>query len=379
MNPLLDAIAPSLIRALNAKKRPGDIDLGLGEPTLRPEVAPFEAATAWVAENGCPYSPNAGLSALRQAIASHYAYPGLDHPENVCVTVGSQEALYLAVKALCDPAADEVLIVGPGYPAYPKIAQLEGVAARLVELPAETGFAPDAARVLEAVGPRTRLVIMASPANPTGRVWPRAELEKLAAGLLAREGPPVHVLFDEVYRELVYTDSPFTSLAELYPHTLVANSLSKSNALTGLRLGWLMAPRALLPAIVKAHQFINTAASTFSQRVALALFETPGALSAHQMHYRARRDTAIALIGAEGLLLVEPEGAFYVMVRLPDAWAADSVAVAYRVLEEARVVTVPGAAFGAEGWLRLSWVADPAVFAEGVRRLANFLAADGTR
>lgn len=379
MNPLLDAIAPSLIRALNAKKRPGDIDLGLGEPTLRPDMAPFEAATAWVAEHGCPYTPNAGTLGLRSAIASHYAYPGLDHADNVCVTVGSQEALYLAVKALCDPAADEVLVVGPGYPAYPKIAQLEGVATRAVDLSAETGFAPDAERVLAAVGARTRLIIMASPANPTGRVWPRAELEKLAAGLSARSGAPVYVLADEVYRELVYTDAPYTSLAELYPHTLVANSLSKSNALTGLRLGWLMAPKALVPAIVKAHQFINTSASTFSQQVALAIFKTPGALQAHQGHYRARRDAVTALLAHHGLRFVAPEGAFYVMVALPGALAADSVAVAYRLLEEAHVVTVPGAAFGAEGWIRLSWVAEEAAFTEGVTRLAAFFEAAGAR
>ena len=133
MNPQLTEIAPSLIRALNAKKRPGDIDLGLGEPTLRPSMAPFEAATEWVREHGCPYTPNAGTLALRNTIATHYAYPGLDHADNICVTVGSQEALYLAVKALCDPATDEVLVVGPSYPAYPKIAQMEGVAVRTVD------------------------------------------------------------------------------------------------------------------------------------------------------------------------------------------------------------------------------------------------------
>lgn len=375
MNPLLDSIAPSLIRALNAKKRPGDIDLGLGEPTLRPDMAPFEAATAWVRDHGCPYSPNAGFLGLRHAIAGHYAYPGLDHADNVCVTVGSQEALYLAVKALCDPASDEVLVVGPGYPAYPKLVQMEGVAVRTVDLPAETGFAPDAARVLEAVGPATRLVILASPANPTGRVWPKSELEALAAGLLAREGRPVYLLADEVYRELVYTEAPYTSLAEVYPHTLVANSLSKSNALTGLRLGWLMAPASVMPTIVKAHQFINTAASTYSQQVALAVFQTPGMLQAHRAHYQAKRDLVTSALTERGFVFVAPEGAFYVMVRLPGE-DVDSVAIAYRLLEEAHVVTVPGAAFGAEGWVRLSWVAEDATFVEGLDRLQAFFEAN---
>ncbi|MFP5502130.1 MAG: pyridoxal phosphate-dependent aminotransferase, partial [Candidatus Sericytochromatia bacterium] len=292
MNPILSEIPPSLIRALNAKKRPGDIDLGLGEPVLRPEAAPFEAAMAWVREHGCPYTANAGFGDLREAIARHYRYPGLESAGNVCVTVGSQEALYLAVKALLDPAADEVLIVTPAYPAYAKICQMEGVAHRLVSLDPAEGFRPDAERVLAGIGPATRLVLLASPANPTGRVWEAAELKKLADGL-AKLPQRVYVLVDEVYRELTYTESPYASLAQYHPHSLVANSLSKSHALTGLRLGWLMAPEALMPGIVKVHQFVNTAASTFSQQVALAVFQDPASLGAHQAIYRRKRERLI--------------------------------------------------------------------------------------
>jgi aspartate/methionine/tyrosine aminotransferase len=374
MNPILAEIPPSLIRALNAKKRAGDIDLGLGEPTIKPSMAPFERALGWVAEHGCPYTANAGLTALREAIARHYAYPGLDLAENVCVTVGSQEALYLAVKALLAPGKDEVLIVEPGYPAYAKICQMEGVASRSVCLSPETGFAPDAAAVLAALSPATRLVLLASPANPTGRVWPRAELAKLAEGLLARGGDPIYVLVDEVYRELVFTDEPYTSLAELYPHTLIANSLSKSNALTGLRVGWLMAPAQAMPAIIKVHQFVNTAASTYSQQVALAVFETPGTLGEHRAHYAAKLELLTRELERNGLAYVRPEGAFYCMVKLPASLAADSLEAALRVLEEAHVVTIPGAAFGAEGYVRLSWVAEDAALVEGLQRLSRFLA-----
>lgn len=364
MNPLLADIPPSLIRALNAKKRQGDIDLGLGEPVAKPEVAPFEAATRWVAEHGCPYTPNAGALELRRAIAEHYSYPHLASPENVCVTVGSQEALYLAIKALCDPACDEVLVVAPAYPAYAKICQMEGVNVRFCHLDAARGFAPDAERVLASLTPATRLVLLASPANPTGRVWPKAELEKLAAGL----GEGVYVLVDEVYRELVYTEEPYTSLASLYPRTLVANSLSKSHALTGLRLGWLMAPGELMGAIVKVHQFINTAASTYSQRVAVEVFRQ--GFAGQRAHYAAKREHLLAALAWHGFDFVAPEGAFYVMVAID---SGDSVAVAHRALEAAHVVTVPGAAFEAEGYLRLSWVADAALLDEGLSRLAAFL------
>jgi aminotransferase len=340
-------------------------------------MIPFEEAQGWVAAHGCPYSPNAGFNALREAIAKHYAYKGLGALENVCVTVGSQEALYVAIKALLDPAADEVLIVSPSYPAYPKICRMEGIAFSLVPLSPETGFAPDAEAVLSALSPQTRLVLLASPANPTGRVWPRAELEKLAAGLLATQGPAIYVLMDEVYRELNYgTETPF-SLSDVYKHTLVANSLSKSHALTGLRLGWLMAPETLMPDIIKVHQFVNTAASTFSQQVALSVFRHWDALGSHRKHYFSKREALLPMLDRHALAYVAPEGAFYCMIQLPEHLAPDSTAAAYRLLEDFRVVTVPGAAFDAEGWLRVSWVSENKVLDEGLGRIATFF--DSTR
>lgn len=276
MNPALAGIAPSIIRALNARKRPGDVDLGLGEPTLRPDPRFFEAATEWVRANGCPYTPNAGFAELRAAIAAYHGFPDRGAAENVCITNGSEEAIYLALKAVLDPARDEVLVVEPCYLAYPKLCALEGIRHRTVGLDPEDGFRPDAARVLDALGPRTRMVVLCSPTNPTGRVWPEAELAALAAGLAARPGPPVWVLSDEVYRELYYTPAPPVSIGSLWPHALVAGSLSKSNALTGLRLGWLVGPAEAVAAATKVHQLVNTAASTFSQVVAREVFaDTP--------------------------------------------------------------------------------------------------------
>src|SRR5215217_4248996 len=132
MNPRLAGIAPSLIRAINARKRDGDIDLCMGEPTLRPDIAPFEAALDVVRREGLPYTPNAGLPELRELIARYHAFPGLAAAANVCVTIGSEEALYLAIKTVLDPARDEALIVEPSYLAYPKLCALEGIRHRAV-------------------------------------------------------------------------------------------------------------------------------------------------------------------------------------------------------------------------------------------------------
>lgn len=372
MNPALAAIAPSLIRALHARKQPGDIDFSLGEPTLRPEVAPFEEALAWVRAHGCPYAPNAGTLELREAIAAYLGAPGAAH---VCVTVGSEEAIYLALKTLLDPARDEVLLVAPAYLAYAKLCALEGVARRGVALDAAEGFAPRAETVLAALGPRTRLIVLASPCNPTGRIWPEAELRALADGLANRAGEPVWVLADEVYRELYYTPEPPISMAALYPHTLVAGSLSKSNALTGLRLGWLAGPPEVIAQAIKVHALVNTAVSTLSERVALAVFRRDGALAAHRPVYAERRAVLLEALERARIPFVPPEGAFYALLRLPDALAGDSLAAAERLIERTRVIAVPGSAFGAsaEGWLRISWVAEPDVLREGIERIGAFL------
>ncbi|HEX8695819.1 MAG TPA: pyridoxal phosphate-dependent aminotransferase [Longimicrobium sp.] len=374
MNPLLAGIAPSLIRAIAARKRPGDVDLGMGEPTLRPDLAPFEAALERVRAEGIPYTPNAGLPELREAVAGYFAFPGKTAGTNVCVTIGSEEALYLVVKTLLDPARDEALVVEPCYLAYPKLCALEGVRHRTAALDPADGFRPRADAVLGALGPDTRLVILNTPCNPTGRVWPEEELRRLADGLAERPGPPVHVLADEVYRELYYLPHRPPSIAELYPHSLVVGSLSKSNALTGLRLGWLVAEAEPVAAAVKVHQIVNTAASTFANHVALEIFARPESLAAHRPLYAARRAQLVDLLDRHDIRHAPIEGAFYCFVRLPEKLAGDSLAAAERLLEEHRVVTVPGIAFGegGEGWLRLSWVAEPDALAAGIERIAEF-------
>lgn len=374
MNPVLDGIAPSIIRAINARKRPGDIDLGLGEPTLRPDPRPFDAATAWVRTHGLPYTANAGMAELRARVAAYVGLPDRGAADNAVLTVGSEEALYLALKAAIDPARDEVLIVEPCYLAYPKLCALEGIRHRMVALDAADDFRPSAARVLDALGPDTRMVVLNSPNNPTGRVWPEAELRALADGLAARPGEPVRVLSDEVYRELYFTPDAPVSIGALWPHALVAGSLSKSNALTGLRLGWLVGDAKTVAAATKVHQLVNTAASTFSQVVAMDIFADGANLAAHRTHYAERRALLAGWLDEHGLTYAPVEGAFYCMVRLPERWAADSLGAAEALLERHRVLATPGIAFGdsGEGWMRLSWVAEPDALRTGIERIAAF-------
>ena len=370
MNPRLATIAPSLIRALNSKKTPTSIDLGLGEPTLLPQHRFLAAATTWVETNGLKYTLNAGNAELRELIARRYAYPAMHEARNVCITTGSQEAMYAAIKTLLDPGKDEVLVVEPAYPAYGKIAELEGIAVRTAGMPASKLFAYDAQAILAAVTPATRLIVIGTPSNPTGRVIDRANAKALADGLLARGGEPVWILEDELYRELTYVEDA-GSIGSIYPYTIALNGLSKSNALTGLRIGWVISPAPLCEEIAKVHAWMTSAASTFGQQVALGIFREPGALAEQAPWYRAQRASILEAAKASGLTYLEPDGAFYLCVKIP--LPVDSVTFAHRMIDAYDVVTIPGSTFGPtlEGWLRLSFNAPVDVFGEGLARIAS--------
>ncbi len=373
MNPRVLEIAPSLIREVSAKKKSSSIDLGLGEPSLLPNPDHFEAAMRSVAQRGVKYTANAGDAALREAIARHYAYPNMDGARSVCVTVGSQEAMYVTIKTLLDPGRDELLIVEPCFPSYRKMAALEGVTVQSVAMREEEDFAFDAERIAGAVGERTRAVVICSPCNPTARVVSPATAERLARALERRGGEPVWVIHDEIYREQTFIDEA-ADFAKIYPHTIATNSLSKSNALTGLRIGWILGPREFVAQAIKVHAWATSCADTFGQRVALRVFETPGALQEHAPWYRERRRELLTALRESGLRYIAPEGTFYACVRLPHG--VRSLEAANELIERYDVVAIPGIAFGEsmEGWLRLSWVSSPDRVATGLQRIAEYCA-----
>jgi len=355
-----------MIRALNAKRNAASIDLGLGEPTLTPDAAPFEAATRWVAEHGCRYTPNIGDPELRAVIAEHYRFPQLRAADNVCITTGSQEAVYCAIKTLLDPARDELLVVEPAFGVYVKIAQVEGIAFRTVSMNPADGFAFDAEKIVAAVGPKTRMIVVCSPCNPTGRTISREAVAYVAKALGERPGPPVYVLHDEIYREQVYRDD-VGWFAEVYPQTIVVNSLSKSNSLTGLRLGWVIGPADVMPEIAKMHAWTTSCASTFAQRVALELFKRD-AIAAHRAWYREQRAAVLAIAREAGLTFIEPDGAFYLAVHV----GGDSLRFALDLIERCNVIAIPGVIFGEafEGWLRTSFVGSHEAIRRGYEAIA---------
>jgi aspartate/methionine/tyrosine aminotransferase len=368
----LRGIQKSMIRQVFDRAKPGSINLGLGEPDLpTPEVVRRAAVRVIEGEqNG--YTSHAGLPALREQVAAEY--PQLDAtPDGVIITAGSQEALYLALLTLVDEG-DEVLLPDPGFVAYPTIVRMAGGTPAFYQLPAADGFAFDAESFRRSLTPRTKVVVLISPSNPTGRVLTREDFGAMAGAL---RGTDAYVVSDEIYRELYYAEERPASASEFCPErTVVVSGLSKSMSMTGWRLGWLCGGDAdVVKSALVLHGYVTTCASTVSQKAALAAWteEAEGARAEARRIFRGRRDHLLSLLSGElGLRAVAPDGAFYTMVDVRDY--GDSMRVAETFLEHG-VITVPGAAFGAEGegFLRVSFCADLPVIAEGVRRMKGAL------
>jgi len=366
----LRGIEKSPIRQLFDRAPPGSINLGLGEPDLPTPDVIRRAAARVVVEEQNGYTTHAGLPALRERVASDYEHLGAT-PERIIITAGSQEALYIALMSLVD-VGDEVLIPDPGFVAYPTIVRMAGGQPVFYRMPAARDFAFDVDDFKQQLSPRTKVVVCISPSNPTGRTLSEDELSSMANAL---EGTGILVLSDEIYRELYYTETKPASIADYYPQTIIISGLSKSLSMAGWRIGWLFAEDSAVRGALILHGYVTTCASTVSQKAALAAWtnEAEEARRAARLTFRERRDHLMKLLAEEaGLEAVRPDGAFYVMVKT--GGIASSMEVAEAALSKG-VITVPGSAFGGEGegFLRLSFCANHAVLAEGVRRLSSAL------
>ena len=361
-----------MIRKISDRAKPGSISLGLGEPDLpTPEVIVREAVRV-IQEEQNGYTLQAGLPALRELIASDYPRLKLNS-DQIIVTAGSQEALYLALMTLIEPG-DEVLIPNPGFLPYPTITRMAGGQPVSYRMPAKNDFSFDLDEFKKSITPRTKVVICTSPSNPTGRALTRDNLQRMAEAVEA-SGSGAFILSDEIYRELYYTPERPASIFEFYPRTIVINGLSKSMRMTGWRIGWILGDEAVIRSAFVLHGYVTTCASSISQKAALAAWTDEAAASREE--YRAifhrRRDHLLARLRNElGLHCVTPDGAFYTMAEIGDY--GNSLEVAEAGLEHG-VVTIPGSAFGSEseGFLRISFCADEPKLSEGVRRLGAAL------
>jgi len=384
------AVAPSATLAVDAAAKALQaagqhvIGFGAGEPDFPTPEAIVRAAQAACADPAYHhYSPTAGLPALRAAIAAKTLRDSklAVEPAQVLVTNGGKQAVANAFSVLCDPG-DEVLIPAPYWTTYPESVALAGGVPVAVGSDESSGFRVSVDDLEAAVTDRTKVLLFVSPSNPTGAVYPRAEIEAIGRWALSRG---LWVLTDEIYEHLVYGSAEHHSMPVVVPELrdscLVVNGVAKTYAMTGWRVGWLIGPPDAIAAAtnIQSHQTSNVA--NVSQAAALcAVSGDLSAVGAMKVAFDRRRETIVGMLNEiDGIECIEPEGAFYAFPSVKGLLGKDiggrrsatSAELADLCITEAKVAVVPGEAFGAPGYFRMSYALGDEDLAEGVRRLAT--------
>lgn len=359
------------IRRMFEAAPPGAVNLGLGEPDFEPPAVVIQALIRAVRHKMNHYGPSAGLTALREKVAERYQDIDPDvGRENVVITVGGSEGLMACALALYDPG-DEVLVPDPGFVLYAPHARIAGATPIPYSLVEEQRFLPDLDELEHRVTPRTRAIVVNSPANPTGSVFPKGTVERLIA---FADRHDLTIISDEVYDEMVY-DGHHVSFAGKGDRVVVVNSFSKMFALTGWRLGFLVAPRSLAVEINKVHYHMIACPSTPAQMAVLAGLDVlREATAPMRAEFRARRELIVRELNAiPGLRCVPPAGAFYAFPRF--AWPITAYVVAGDLLKRGLIAT-PGDAFGHLGarHLRLSFAASRPNLKRGLAILREYAA-----
>jgi aspartate aminotransferase len=374
-------LTPSLTLSIDSKAKAmkaEGIDVcgfGAGEPDFdTPEhikAAAIEALQAGFTK----YTPSAGIPELRAAIAEKLAADnGLTYRAGqVIVSNGAKHACYNAILATCQPG-DEVIIPAPYWVSYPDMVRLVGAEPVIVPTMERNNWKMRPEDFQNAMTPRTKMLIMNSPCNPTGSVYTREELEAIVE---VASGEDIYILSDEIYEKLVYDDAKHVSIASLskeaYDLTITVNGFSKSYAMTGWRLGYLAAPEAVAKAVDSIQSHTTANPSSFSQRGALAALKgDQQPVADMREEFDMRRNYMIdRLSKIPNVTAVKPQGAFYVLLNVSQL-GLTSQNFADRLLSKANVAVVPGAAFGDDRTIRLSYATSIDIIKKGLDRLQDF-------
>ncbi len=353
------------------------ISLGIGEPDFHTPWRIREAAIYGLERGHTGYTSNLGLPKLRERIAQYvqkHFHVGYDPATEIIVTVGVSEAIDLALRALLNPG-DEVLYHEPCYVSYsPSVVLAHGVPVAVPTF-AKDNFRMTAEELAKLITPRSKVLMMNFPCNPTGATQTREELEKIAALCVKHD---LVVLTDEIYSELTYDGGKHVSIAAL-PHmrerTVFLHGFSKAFAMTGFRVGYACAPPALTEAMMKVHQYAILCANTMAQDAAIEALESgEGDVAMMRKEYEARRNFIVRSLNDMGLPCFKPLGAFYVF---PDirSTGLTSKEFSLRLLQEKKVACVPGPAFGVsgEGHVRCSYATSLEKIKIAMERMAEFV------
>lgn len=378
----VDRISPSMTLAISSRAKAlkaagvNVCDFSTGEPDFITPAPMRQAAKDALDAGQTKYTPTAGLPELRARIAEKLQREN-DLPytsDQVLVTTGGKQALFNVLLALLD-AGDECLIPTPAWVSYPEMVKLSGATPRFLPTDESNDFKITPRQLSAAITPRTRALILNTPANPTGTIYTREELAALAEVIVAHD---LVVIADEIYEKLTYDGYQHVSLGSLgssiFRHTITCNGFSKAYAATGWRLGYVAGPREVIQAAAAIQSHSTSGANTFAQHGALAAFEgLEGTIETMRATFQARRNLVLAELRAiPGISCTTPHGAFYVFPNIR-ATGLDSMSFCERLLETMHVATVPGRAFGSDTNIRISYATDTETLKEGLRRIRRFV------
>ncbi|HHU81498.1 MAG TPA: pyridoxal phosphate-dependent aminotransferase [Firmicutes bacterium] len=362
------------------------IGFGAGEPDFDTPAVIKELAIRALKEGRTKYTPASGITQLKEAVCHKYRREqGLEYrPEEVIVCCGAKHALYNVFQVICGPG-DEVLLPSPYWVSYYEQIRLAGAEPVLLATGCDEGFKISPRLLAKGITPRTKVLVLNSPNNPTGAVYSREELAALAGVILSHE---MLVISDEIYEEINYTGLPNTSIAALGPEiknrTVIVNGLSKTFAMTGWRIGYALGDREIIQAMSALQSHSTSNPTTFCQVAATATLLDPPREAVQMMvaEFKKRRDYMVQRVKAmPGLDCLNPEGAFYVFVNMASL-AGRRIAgriiqngddLAQLFLEKIKVAVVPGSGFGAPSYFRLSYALGFEQIREGLDRIEELL------
>jgi len=379
-------VSPSPTLAIDAKAKAmmaagEDVcSFAAGEPDFDTPGFIKDAAIAALKAGKTKYAPTPGIEPLRAAVAGRYAaeYGYKIAPSQVVVSPGGKFSCYLGILAVCNPG-DEAIIPAPYWVSYPEMVKLAGAVPRFVLCDDQSGFKLTPAQLEAAITPKSKLLILCSPSNPSGAVYTRAELAAIA-DLCVRHN--LYVLSDEMYEHLIYDGNEpvnFAMLgAEVEQRTITVAGFSKTYSMTGWRLGTLVAPAPIAKAVAELQSQMTSNATTFAQFGALAALkektQAAAALAGMKSAFdRRRKHLHAELNKIPGITCLLAGGAFYLFPNI-SSFGLKDVDFCAKLLEQEKVAAVPGSAFGAEGYLRLSYATSDETIAKGLTRLARFCA-----
>ena len=354
------------------------INLGIGQPDFPTPENIVEAAVKALRDGHHGYTPAPGIPALREAVAAdlHRRFAAAVDPDRILIVPGGKVTMFAAILMFGEPGA-EILYPDPGFPIYRSMIEFAGAAPVPVPIREENGFAFSAAETLSLLTPKTRLIILNSPANPCGGVTPRSEVEALARGLADR--PDVAVLSDEIYDQMLYDGEEHVSLLgfpEIRDRLILLNGWSKTYAMTGWRIGYSVWPDGLYDKARKLAVNAWSCVNAPAQYAAIEALSGPqDAVGEMIAEFDARRRLVVDLLnGLPGVSCIAPKGAFYAFPNIGETgWKAKSLATA--LLEKAGIATIGGPDFGilGEGYIRISYASSRESIERAAERIRSFL------